>query len=217
MILSSVLVYISFTLWDEAQFDSFFHISPPQVEFGIKSCYHSHTEDVVIRISMGVLIQILCSYVTLPLYALVAQMGSSMKPTIFNERVVMALRNWHQTAKKHMKQNRGGPSLSVTPMSTPSLSMSPVHLLHYYRSQIDSFPASPRRSIEIDDSPSTSYSHPHKQLKTDSIPSASSPSFHHHEIERDHRINEDPTLGEIVIAHSSKEFSFDKRTINTSN
>lgn len=89
-----------------------------QLQFGIKSCFHSHTEDVVIRITMGyvsfitlhlnsisqiicilyasiftylpilikmsislifmhdfvrVLIQILCSYVTLPLYALVTQ------------------------------------------------------------------------------------------------------------------------------------------------
>ncbi|XP_039039517.1 MLO-like protein 6 [Hibiscus syriacus] len=49
-----------------------------QYEFGLKSCFHEHVEDVVIRISMGVLIQILCSYVTLPLYALVTQMGSNI-------------------------------------------------------------------------------------------------------------------------------------------
>lgn len=86
-------------------------------EFGIKSCFHEHVEDIVIRISMGVLIQILCSYVTLPLYALVTQMGSSMKPTIFNERVATALRNWHHTAKKNIKQNNNG-SVSGTPLSS---------------------------------------------------------------------------------------------------
>ena len=75
-------------------------------EFGFKACFHAYTKDVVIRISMGVIIQILCSYVTLPLYALVLQMGSTMKPTIFNERVAMALRNWHHTAKKNIKHNK---------------------------------------------------------------------------------------------------------------
>uniref|UniRef100_A0A6N2M366 MLO-like protein n=1 Tax=Salix viminalis TaxID=40686 RepID=A0A6N2M366_SALVM len=42
-------------------------------EFTIKSCYHAHTEGIVIRITLGVIIQIVCSYVTLPLYALVTQ------------------------------------------------------------------------------------------------------------------------------------------------
>lgn len=126
-------------------------------------------------INFRVLIQILCSYVTLPLYALVTQvteprcqisqfrfgsseivafshmlelkqMGSTMKPTIFNERVASALRNWHHTARKHIKQNKG----SMTPLSsrptTPSHHMSPVHLLRHYRSEIDSIHTSPRRS-----------------------------------------------------------------------
>ncbi|XP_038895755.1 MLO-like protein 6 [Benincasa hispida] len=132
-----------------------------QYEFGLNSCFHEHVEDVVIRISMGVIVQILCSYVTLPLYALVTQMGSTMKPTIFNERVAAALRNWYHSARKHIKHNRG----SITPMSsrpaTPTHNMSPVHLLRYHRSEVDSFHTSPRRSpFETDrwdnDSPSPS-------------------------------------------------------------
>ncbi|XP_048127525.1 MLO-like protein 6 [Rhodamnia argentea] len=115
-------------------------------EFGLRSCYHEKMEDVIIRISMGVLIQILCSYVTLPLYALVTQMGSNMKPTIFNERVANALRSWHQGAKKQLKQNRG----SVTPFSsrpgTPGRGVSPVHLLQHYKSELDSMPTTPRTS-----------------------------------------------------------------------
>uniref|UniRef100_A0A251VHC6 Putative mlo-related protein n=1 Tax=Helianthus annuus TaxID=4232 RepID=A0A251VHC6_HELAN len=47
-----------------------------------------------------VFVLILCSYVTLPLYALVTQMGSTMKPAVFNEQVVKALLKWHQNAKK---------------------------------------------------------------------------------------------------------------------
>ncbi|KAL5546190.1 hypothetical protein UlMin_005877 [Ulmus minor] len=111
-------------------------------EFELKSCFHDKLEDVVIRISMGVLIQILCSYVTLPLYALVTQMGSTMKPTIFNERVARALRNWHHTARKHVKQSKQGPSLP----STPSQPMSPIHLLRNYQNSQDSNPTSPRMS-----------------------------------------------------------------------
>ncbi|TKY67248.1 MLO protein 6 [Spatholobus suberectus] len=214
-----ILNLINFVLFQNAFQLAFFAWSA--LQFGIKSCFHSHTEDVVIRITMGVLIQILCSYVTLPLYALVTQMGSTMKPTIFNERVAGALRNWHQTAKKHIRQNRVGPlSLSGTPASsrptTPSHHMSPLHLLRYYRSEIDSFPASPRRSnFDADqtqpwdmESPSPSYSH-------------------HHEMEMGHlprdqqQTNNDPILGgntthhEIVVAHS-KEFSFDKRPTGNS-
>ncbi|KAK7262348.1 hypothetical protein RJT34_29916 [Clitoria ternatea] len=189
-----ILYLINFVLFQNAFQLAFFAWSA--LQFGIKSCFHSHTEDVVIRITMGVLIQILCSYVTLPLYALVTQMGSTMKPTIFNERVAVALRNWHQTAKKHIKQNRvGSLSLSGTPMSsrptTPTHDhMSPVHLLRYYRSEFDSFPASPRRSnVDADvDSPSPSYSHHDLEI-------ASQPTIRH----------------EIVLAHT-KEFSFDKRS-----
>ncbi|KAL5697847.1 Protein mlo2 [Ranunculus cassubicifolius] len=86
----------------------------------------------------GIVIQVLCSYVTLPLYALVTQMGSTMKPTIFNERVAVALKKWHHTTKKHTKQ--GGESASVSPMfsmpSTPTHGnngTSPVHLLYKHR------------------------------------------------------------------------------------
>ncbi|XP_027345185.1 MLO-like protein 6 isoform X1 [Abrus precatorius] len=199
-----ILYLINFVLFQNAFQLAFFAWSA--LQFGIKSCFHSHTEDVVIRISMGVLIQILCSYVTLPLYALVTQMGSTMKATIFNERVAVALRNWHQTAKKHIRQNRvGSLSLSGTPVSsrptTPSHHMSPVHLLRFYRSEVDSFPASPRRSnMDAAD-----------QFQPSDIDSPS-PSYSHHQIEmanipRDHPTS---THHEIVVAHS-KEFSFDKR------
>ncbi|GLT81838.1 hypothetical protein SLE2022_002680 [Rubroshorea leprosula] len=128
------LAFLTWTLW----------------EFGRRSCFHEHTDDLVIRISMGLVVQILCSYVTLPLYALVTQMGSSMKPTIFNERVAAAVRKWHHMAKKHIKQNKG----SMTPMSsrpTTPHHMSPVHLLRHYRSEMDSLQTSPKKSnFEID-------------------------------------------------------------------
>ncbi|KAJ0257989.1 MLO-like protein 6 [Hirschfeldia incana] len=118
-------------------------------EFGIKNCFHKSTVDVVIRISIGIIVQFLCSYVTLPLYALVTQMGSKMKPTVFNERVAVALKSWHHTAKKQIKHGRT--SESTTPFSsrpaTPTHGSSPIHLLRNVhkrsRSADESFANSP--------------------------------------------------------------------------
>ncbi|CAL9108646.1 unnamed protein product [Musa textilis] len=124
-------------------------------EFGYPSCFHQNIEDIIIRISLGILIQVLCSYVTLPLYALVTQMGSNMKPTIFDERVATALRKWHRLARKHLKENRRSGSaspLSTSRPATPSHGWSPVHLLHYNRGELDSVQNSPGRYL-TDDSP----------------------------------------------------------------
>ncbi|KAL2514381.1 MLO-like protein 12 [Forsythia ovata] len=162
-----VLLYlIQFVLFQNAFQLAFFAWA--WYEFGIRSCFHNKTEDVVIRISMGVLVEILCSYVTLPLYALVTQMGSNMKPTIFNEKVARALRTWHQTARKQLKRNQHPGSF--TPLSsrpgTPLHASSPVHLLRYYKSELDSANATPRHSSYGVDRPwqvEGSVSSPHYQ------------------------------------------------------
>ncbi|XP_058215936.1 MLO-like protein 6 [Rhododendron vialii] len=142
-----LLYLIQFVLFQNAFQLAFFAWA--WYEFGLRSCFHEKLEDIIIRLTMGVLIQILCSYVTLPLYALVTQMGSTMKPTVFNDQVAKALRSWHQTAKKHVKQNRHSPGM-VTPSQsrpgTPLHGASPVHLLRNYRSEIDSISTSPRVS-----------------------------------------------------------------------
>lgn len=202
-----MLYLINFVLFQNAFQLAFFAWS--WYEFGIKSCFHEKTADIVIRITMGVLIQILCSYVTLPLYALVTQMGSHMKPTIFNARVAAALKNWHHTAKKHIKHNKG----SVTPLSsrpsTPSHNMSPLHLLRHYRSEMDSVPTSPTRSMEqYWDSESPSPSH------TLHGEGSSSPYIEQgFYIEYNKDVNEPgPSQQHEIDILTTKEFSFDKRT-----
>ncbi|EPS70534.1 hypothetical protein M569_04226, partial [Genlisea aurea] len=69
-------------------------------EFGLHSCFHRNFSLVIVRIIIGVGIQFLCSYITLPLYALVTQMGSHMKKSIFDEQTSKALKSWHNKAKK---------------------------------------------------------------------------------------------------------------------
>ncbi|CAN1148432.1 MLO-like protein 6 [Linum perenne] len=144
-----ILFLIHFCLFQNAFQLAFFIWSV--YEFGIKTCFHEKTEDIVIRITMGVIIQVLCSYVVLPLYALVTQMGSNMRPTIFNDRVASALKNWHRTARRQTRHGGSHTPTSSRP-ATPTHGMSPVHLLHNYRSSTapDSLMNSPARNSNFD-------------------------------------------------------------------
>uniref|UniRef100_A0A2C9URX4 MLO-like protein n=1 Tax=Manihot esculenta TaxID=3983 RepID=A0A2C9URX4_MANES len=63
-------------------------------EYGLRSCFNKETEDIAIRITTGMGVQFLCGYVTLPIYALVTQMGSGMNRAVFTERVTKGLKNW---------------------------------------------------------------------------------------------------------------------------
>ncbi|CAJ1978880.1 unnamed protein product [Sphenostylis stenocarpa] len=74
-------------------------------EYGPRSCFNRENEDIGIRVAMGIAVQLLCGYVTLPLYALVTQMGSSMRREIFTESVYRGLKNWHKEAKQSLSKN----------------------------------------------------------------------------------------------------------------
>lgn len=50
-----------------------------QYKYGLRSCFHRKTQDIVIKLVMGVVVHILCGYVTLPLYALVTQVKKKKK------------------------------------------------------------------------------------------------------------------------------------------
>lgn len=82
-------------------------------------------------------------------------MGSTMKPTIFNDRVAKALSDWRNTAKKNVKQNHK--SGLVTPLpsapSTPGHGASPVHLLRYYQNEVDSVPTTPPGDLDFHNIP----------------------------------------------------------------
>ncbi|KAL4335260.1 hypothetical protein GQ457_07G043060 [Hibiscus cannabinus] len=212
-----LLFLINFVLFQNAFQLAFFVYT--WYEFGISSCFHENVADLVISIAMGVVVQILCSYVTLPLYALVTQMGSNMKPTIFNERVATALKKWHHTARKHVKSNKG--SVTTTPFSsipnTPLHHASPIHLLKHYQNEMDSAHTSPGRlSFDIErsemDSPSISY-HNHTDGSSSHNPNMTEQV--HANINGDVKessLNEASEPVHHAINIMSKEFSFEKRT-----
>jgi hypothetical protein len=71
-----------------------------------------------------VIIQLLCSYSTLPLYAIVTQMGSSYKKEIFNEHVQQGVLGWAQKVKMKKgfkKSNTANGSTSTAESAGPSV------------------------------------------------------------------------------------------------
>ncbi|XP_044470627.1 MLO-like protein 1 isoform X2 [Mangifera indica] len=70
------------------------------VQYGLESCIMGKLRYIVPRLVIGVFIQVLCSYSTLPLYAIVTQMGTSFKKAIFDEHVQERLVGWAESVKK---------------------------------------------------------------------------------------------------------------------
>ncbi|XP_020534428.2 MLO-like protein 1 isoform X3 [Jatropha curcas] len=93
-----VLFLIHFILFQNAfEIAFFFWI---WVQYGFDSCIMGQVRYIVPRLIIGVIIQILCSYSTLPLYAIVTQMGSSFKRAIFDDHIQAGIVGWAQKAKK---------------------------------------------------------------------------------------------------------------------
>ncbi|XP_061359112.1 MLO-like protein 1 isoform X2 [Gastrolobium bilobum] len=93
-----VLFLIHFILFQNAfEIAFFFWI---WVTYGFDSCIMGRVRYIIPRLIIGVFIQLLCSYSTLPLYAIVTQMGTSYKKAIFDEQVQARLVGWAQKAKK---------------------------------------------------------------------------------------------------------------------
>ncbi|CAK9180321.1 unnamed protein product [Ilex paraguariensis] len=105
-----IIYLIHLTLFQNAfEITYFFWIT---YEFGLYSCFHENFTLAVVRVALGIGAQFLCSYITLPLYALVTQMGSTMKQSIFDEQTSKALKNWKKSAMK--KKNDGRPASAPT-------------------------------------------------------------------------------------------------------
>ncbi|KAG5567137.1 hypothetical protein RHGRI_002639 [Rhododendron griersonianum] len=100
-----VLYLIHFILFQNAfEIAFFFWI---WVQYGFDSCIMGQVHFIVPRLVIGVIIQVLCSYSTLPLYAIVTQMGSTFKKSIFEEHVQVGLVGWAQKVKKKKAANNG--------------------------------------------------------------------------------------------------------------
>ncbi|XP_062179864.1 MLO-like protein 1 [Phragmites australis] len=103
-----VLYLIHFILFQNAfEIAFFFWIL---TTYGFNSCIMGQVHFIVPRLVIGVIIQLLCSYSTLPLYAIVTQMGTCYKKEIFNEHVQQGVLGWAQKVK--MKGLKGAASIA---------------------------------------------------------------------------------------------------------
>ncbi|GMY19344.1 MLO-like protein 13 [Fagus crenata] len=68
--------------------------------YGFDSCIIEKPGFIITRLIMGVIVQVLCSYSTLPLYAIVTQMGSAFKKGIFEEFVGASVTHWVEGFRK---------------------------------------------------------------------------------------------------------------------
>ncbi|KAM1271456.1 hypothetical protein ACFX2J_032269 [Malus domestica] len=110
-----VLLLLHYTLFLNAfEFAFFIWVS---IQFGFKSCYHEHTVSIVTRISLAVTTQVLCSYITLPLYALVTQMGSQFRGKIMEDNMADILKQWHAEVRNRRRKQRQLPQSARTSFS----------------------------------------------------------------------------------------------------
>ncbi|CAH9138673.1 unnamed protein product [Cuscuta epithymum] len=103
-----ILFLIHFILFQNAfEIAFFFWI---WVQYGFDSCIMGQVRFIVPRLVIGVIIQVLCSYSTLPLYAIVTQMGTCYKKSIFDAHMQANIVNWAQKVKhrKGLKSAMGG-------------------------------------------------------------------------------------------------------------
>lgn len=62
--------------------------------YGFNSCIMEKLGYIIPRLLMGALVQVLCSYSTLPLYVIVTQMGSMFKEGMFHQHVHQSILGW---------------------------------------------------------------------------------------------------------------------------
>ncbi|ESQ50754.1 hypothetical protein EUTSA_v10022612mg [Eutrema salsugineum] len=131
-----ILHLIHFALFQNAfQITYFFWI---WYSFGKDSCYHPNFKIALVKVAIAVGVLCLCSYITLPLYALVTQMGSRMKKSVFDEQTSKALKKWRMAVKKKKggkarTTKRLGGDGSVSPTASTVRSSLSVRSLQRYK------------------------------------------------------------------------------------
>ncbi|KAK6159701.1 hypothetical protein DH2020_003082 [Rehmannia glutinosa] len=85
--------------------------------YGFRSCIMEGLHFIIPRLVVGIIVQVLCSYSTLPLYALVSQMGSMFKQTVFEQFTKDLLLTW-ATHTKHGDTTPNGSISKLTIEST---------------------------------------------------------------------------------------------------
>ncbi|ERM95195.1 MLO-like protein 14 isoform X1 [Amborella trichopoda] len=114
-----LLSFIHFVLFQNAfELASFFWF---WWQFGYDSCFIQNHLLVYVRLVLGFAGQFLCSYSTLPLYALVTQMGTNYKAALIPRRIRETIHGWKKAARKKRRQG------FITDDSTVRTDTSTIH------------------------------------------------------------------------------------------
>ncbi|XP_024373337.1 MLO-like protein 14 [Physcomitrium patens] len=117
-------------------------------QFGYDTCLLENNKGYIFgRLAMGFGILLFSSYSTLPLYALVTQMGTSYKKAVLSKHVERVLRQWHKDAKQRLKVNAMAQATEAPADGTaPSSSSLVVHFKSRLTQRIDATRRSPLSS-----------------------------------------------------------------------
>nr|KYP41508.1 MLO-like protein 11 [Cajanus cajan] len=85
-------------------------------EFGNSSCFNRNHLLVYSRLILGFIGQFICSYSTLPLYALVTHMGTNYKAALIPESVRATIDVWGKAAKRNRKQGKVTDDFELEPL-----------------------------------------------------------------------------------------------------
>ncbi|KAK1402008.1 hypothetical protein POM88_001613 [Heracleum sosnowskyi] len=101
------------------------YLSPSFTSYGFHSCIMERIAYIIPRFVIGFIVQVLCSYITLPLYALVTQLGSLFKPATFTEQVFSSIDNW---ATGHRQSSLMSMPSSIDTTQINRLEREPYHV-----------------------------------------------------------------------------------------
>ncbi|CAA7043426.1 unnamed protein product [Microthlaspi erraticum] len=82
-------------------------------QFGYNSCFLKNHLLLYFRLILGFAGQFLCSYSTLPLYALVAQMGTNYKAALIPQRIRDTIHGWGKATRKKRRHGFYGDDSTV--------------------------------------------------------------------------------------------------------
>ncbi|XP_059284656.1 MLO-like protein 11 [Lycium ferocissimum] len=74
-------------------------------QFGYNSCFIKNHTLVYLRLIMGFAGQFLCGYSTLPVYALVTQMGTNYKAALIPQRIRETIHGWGKAARRKRRMH----------------------------------------------------------------------------------------------------------------
>ncbi|KAL3645483.1 MLO-like protein 11 [Castilleja foliolosa] len=113
-------------------------------QFGYNSCFIKNHFLVYLRLILGFTGQFLCSYSTLPLYALVTQMGSNYKAAIIPQGIRETIHGWKKAARRRRRLGGFADDATVTDTSTV------MSLEEYDSDQLPDTPRFTNASAEIE-------------------------------------------------------------------